>query len=214
MSKFLAGAACNEFNSGRRDILAKSFAAASSLLLPAFARASDTNLFQADFYFPKEFGMSRVSRRIYLTREASPWHAAERADFLLWQRDGRIDVEGYKLFCWFLRDVRNNRVVQVDMRLAALLSALQSRFGFHGKEPAYYHLTSGYRSWQTNDLTEGAAANSGHVYAGAADGWLAGVSIDNLAGAALSYGLGGVGLYKKRGFVHTDVVGKANLWKA
>lgn len=198
----------------RREMVAKSFALVSSGLLVNTASAAATNLFQADFYFPRQLALAGISRRLYLTREASPWHAAERADFLLWHSDGRIDSEGYKLLCWFLRDVRNQRVVQVDMRLAALLTALQSQFSNQLTKPGYYHLTSGYRSWQTNDLTEGAAADSGHVYAGAADGWLDGVSVEVLAQAASAYKLGGVGLYKKRGFVHTDVVGKANLWKA
>ncbi|WP_423027627.1 YcbK family protein [Undibacterium sp. Ji42W] len=203
--------------SPRRDFLAKSFAVAAGLILPATVGAANVaagQLFRPDYYYPEKPGEGGILRRIYLTREASKWHPAERADFLLWGKDGRIDAEGYKRLCWFLRDVRSSRVVQVDMRLAALITAVQSHFWFHQGIHGYYHLTSGYRSWVTNDQTEGAAADSGHVYAGAADGWLDGVSVEDLAGAALSLRAGGVGLYKKRGFVHTDVVGKPNLWKA
>ncbi|MDP1977826.1 DUF882 domain-containing protein [Undibacterium sp.] len=198
----------------RRDFLAKSFAAAAGLILPATAGATAVQLFSPEYHYPKKPGEGRILRRIYLTREASKWHAAERADFILWDKDGRIDAEGYKRLCWFLRDVRSSRIVQVDMRLAALITSVQSHFWFNQGIHGYYHLTSGYRSWVTNDQTEGAAADSGHVYAGAADGWLDGVSVEDLAGVALSLKAGGVGLYKKRGFVHTDVVGKPNLWKA
>lgn len=198
----------------RREVLAKSFAVAAGLVLPFTATASAGQLFRPDYFHPGIVDGGKILRRVYLTREASKWHIGEKADFLLWGRDGRIDAEGYKRFCWFLRDVRGAKVVQVDMRLVALITALQSHYWFNQGIHGYYHLTSGYRSWVTNDNTEGAAADSGHVYAGAADGWLDGVSVEDLASLAQGYRAGGVGLYKKRGFVHTDVVGRPNLWKA
>lgn len=197
----------------RREFLAQSFALTASLFLSQ-KDVLGRSLFNQDFYFPRQLSSGRVNQRIYLRREASRWHQAEQADFILWHKDGRIDANGYRLFCWFLRDVRGARMVQVDMRLAALLTALQSHFSVSSGTVPYYHLTSGYRSWETNDATEGAAADSGHVYAGAADGWIEGVGVTELAAVAQSLRAGGVGAYKKRGFVHTDVVGKPILWKA
>ncbi len=209
-----AGQQVQHADTGRRDFLAKSFSVAAGMLLPISAISTNAQLFNADYHHPGSLVGNKILRRVYLTREASKWHVGEKADFLLWGPDGRINAEGYKRLCWFLRDVRSARVVQVDMRLAALITSLQSHFWFNQGIQGYYHLTSGYRSWATNDVTEGAAADSGHVYAGAADGWMDGVGIDALAEVALQHRAGGVGLYKKRGFVHTDVMGKPNLWKA
>ncbi len=64
-------------------------------------------------------------------------------------------------------------------------------------------VTSGYRSPQTNAATEGAARNSMHLYAKAADFYVDGVSTRDLFDACWSRAVsGGIGYYDSH--VHLD----------
>lgn len=64
-------------------------------------------------------------------------------------------------------------------------------------------ILSGYRTPATNRAVNG-AGDSQHLRAGAVDVQLAAARLGAFGDAALALGRGGVGLYRRRGFVHLD----------
>lgn len=73
-------------------------------------------------------------------------------------------------------------------------------------------VNSGYRTPQHNSKLEGAAKQSLHIKAMAADIRIPGLSVDNLGKLAQAIGVGGVGFYPTKGFIHVDV-GKVRTWR-
>lgn len=127
-------------------------------------------------------------------------------------RDGQVDAQGYREACHLLRDVRANHTVAMDIRLLNLLRGqqgwLETAYGFR----APYQINSGYRSAHTNALTEGAAKNSFHTKAMAADGKYADLPIEYQGRLLAAFRSGGVGFYvDSRKFIHTDV-GGVRFW--
>lgn len=64
-------------------------------------------------------------------------------------------------------------------------------------------ILSGYRTRATNRAVNG-AGDSQHLRAGAVDVQLAAARLGAFGEAAIALGRGGVGLYRRRGFVHLD----------
>ena len=65
-------------------------------------------------------------------------------------------------------------------------------------------VTSGYRCKKHNKVV-GGVENSYHTLGMASDIYVKGVSVDELAKLCILCGFTGVGLYRKKGFVHVDV---------
>ena len=120
--------------------------------------------------------------------------------------DGRtVYLPGYREICWLMRD-RNIAVaqgyVQFDIVEVEALWEVQQALALLGiRQPLV--ITSGYRSPQTNAATEGAARNSMHLYAKAADMYVPGVSMRDLFDTCWSRSVsGGMGYYDSH--VHLD----------
>jgi uncharacterized protein YcbK (DUF882 family) len=120
--------------------------------------------------------------------------------------DGRNVYEpGYREICWLMRDrsaAATQGYVRFDIVEIEALWEVQQTLALMGiREPLV--ITSGYRTQQTNAATEGAARNSTHVYAKAADIYVPGVSTRELFDACWSRSIsGGMGYYSSH--VHLD----------
>lgn len=111
-----------------------------------------------------------------------------------------------------LRDHRTGDVHAFDPELFDLLADLAAAVGRPGAE---FHVISGYRSPQTNEMlraqTTGVAKRSLHMQAQAIDVRLPGVDTARLRDAALDLGRGGVGYYARSDFIHVDT-GRVRRW--
>jgi len=120
--------------------------------------------------------------------------------------DGRTLYEpGYRAICWLMRDRYvpvAQGYVEFDVVEIEALWEVQQTLLLHGiRRPLV--ITSGYRSPQTNAATEGAARNSMHLYAKAADLYVDGLSTRDLFDACWSRAVsGGIGYYSDH--VHLD----------
>jgi len=106
----------------------------------------------------------------------------------------------------FLRDTRTGDVHPFDPKLFDLLTDLTASVG---KPDAEINVVCGYRTPETNQWlrrrSRRVAKHSLHMQAMAIDIRLPGISALELRNAALSLQRGGVGYYRRRGFVHVDV---------
>lgn len=170
--------------------------AASGLLLPQnYANSSDAAAFWAK---PRTLNLFRPS-------------SGEHQVVCFW-RDGRLDLKGYLEACKLLRDVTANKTVQIDLRLLNLLRGQQGwlEMAMGLKEP--YQINSGYRSEETNALTEGAAKDSLHKKGQACDGKYPSLPIEYQGKLMSAFRTGGVGFYiNRQKFIHSDV-GRIRYW--
>lgn len=97
--------------------------------------------------------------------------------------------------------------VLVAPRLVMVLQSIRDHFG------ASVSITSGYRTPQYNEKV-GGVAHSQHCYGTAADITVKGVAVETVAAYArkIMPDWGGVGIYKKQGFVHVDVRETLSDW--
>ena len=118
--------------------------------------------------------------------------------------DGWYSPDALAQINFFMRDRRNDQVMQIDPQLIDILHTLQTRFGSH----LPVHIVSGYRSPATNAYLaarSGAVArNSYHMYGRAADIRIPGVGLRSVRQAAIALQSGGVGYYRYSDFVHVD----------
>lgn len=125
---------------------------------------------------------------------------------------GRLDPVQVRRLEWFMRDWREGRSMPIDPHLLRFLAVLRHIAVLEGHEGEIL-LHSGFRTRRTNDMLrrrgKGAAANSLHLRAKAADISLPGLSSARLAILARRTRLGGVGRYP--GFVHVDS-GRPRHW--
>ena len=121
------------------------------------------------------------------------------------ERWGRLDPVQARRLEWFMRDWREGRSMPVDPDLLRFLARLRHAAVLEGHAGEIL-LHSGFRTRKTNEMLRragmGAATNSLHLRAKAADISLPGLRPAHLARTARRTGLGGVGLYS--GFVHVD----------
>jgi uncharacterized protein YcbK (DUF882 family) len=122
--------------------------------------------------------------------------------------DGAYIPEAMTEISFFMRDWRQNVVRQyhpgnVDI-LAATLGMMET------SEP--YLVISGYRTPQTNRMLRGAARESYHMRAMAADVRLQSRSVSQISRAAVACRGGGVGTYGRSNFVHMDC-GPIRTWR-
>jgi uncharacterized protein YcbK (DUF882 family) len=122
--------------------------------------------------------------------------------------DGKYIPEVLNEVTYFMRDWRENKTMKYDPRnldtLAATLQLMDTN------EP--YLMISGFRTARTNRMLRGAASNSFHMRAMAADVRLKSRSINSISKAAFACNGGGVGIYGRSNFVHMDC-GPVRSWK-
>jgi len=172
-----------------------------------------------------------VPRWVWMRRPAT----GEEIKIEYW-RDGVLDAQAYRRLCWFMRDVRFERLLldkssavyraqargqikaedmvcmtRMDPVLIDILYAYSAWLAIHGvKQPLLF--TSGFRHLFTNARTEGAAQNSWHPKGGAGDIVIPGVPVVRSAEFGRWIAGGGVGLYVNKGFVHLDR-GNVRSWR-
>lgn len=152
--------------------------------------------------------------------DSSRWNLwLERSDtgeqsYAPFTRDGKtLYFPGYKQLCAVLRDEHvpiYRGWVKIPIRTVEVLWSVQQYLIRAGvSEPLVVH--SGYRTPETNAVTEGAAWNSLHMYGRAVDFHMRGVGTDELAGICYACpDSGGVGNYAG-GWVHIDT-GPKRYW--
>ncbi len=122
--------------------------------------------------------------------------------------DGRYISEAITEISQFMRDWRQNAVRTYDPRnIDNLASAMLL---MEASEP--YLMISGYRTPQTNGMLRGAARNSYHMRAMAADVRLKSRDVRQITRAAVACNGGGVGMYGRSNFVHLDC-GPVRTWR-
>jgi uncharacterized protein YcbK (DUF882 family) len=138
-------------------------------------------------------------------------HTGEELAADYW-RDGRYDSGALSRIDHILRDHRADEATSMNRDLLDLLHRLKSSLG--GDVP--FHVISGYRSPQTNQAlrkhSNGVAKRSLHMQGKAIDIRIPDVKTGALYEAALALQGGGVGLYRKSGFIHLDV-GRVRTWR-
>jgi len=134
----------------------------------------------------------------------------ERLDMIYWI-EGDYIADAVKEVNFFMRDWRNNKVMNIDLRTIDIMTAAHNLLDVN--EP--YMLLSGYRSPETNAMlrsrSSGVAKNSRHLRGEAADLRLGSRSVQQMARAAAACRAGGVGRYSRSNFVHMDC-GPVRVW--
>lgn len=137
-------------------------------------------------------------------------HTGESLRVAYWF-DGRPEPQGAAAIDRLLRDHRTGEVHPIEPRLLDLLWRLAADLEL--QEP--FLVVSGYRSPRTNAVlaaaSSGVARNSLHLRGAAIDIRLERTPLERLHRAALALKGGGVGLYRRSGFVHLDV-GRVRYW--
>lgn len=134
----------------------------------------------------------------------------ERIDTIYWI-DGDYVGEALHEINVFMRDWRNGKAINIDVRNVDIMAASLRLLDV--SEP--YILLSGYRSPETNAMlrsqSSGVARNSLHMKGQAADLRLESRTTAQMARAAQSCAAGGVGRYSGSNFVHMDC-GPVRSW--
>ncbi len=146
-----------------------------------------------------------LPRRIQIARAQT----GERIDVVYWA-DGQVQMDGYAQVCALMRDLRENKMTAMDIRLLDLMRAVQAYVQYYGYK-APIMVNSGFRTQKTNAKLEGAAKNSMHLRGKAIDFTLPGLPSDFMGKLAAHYRGGGVGFYPDSKFTHMDT-GNVRYW--
>lgn len=139
-------------------------------------------------------------------------HTQEFLD-VVYRRGDQYDFKALSQIDHLMRDHREDVAIEMDVKLIDLLHSLYVASG--AKTP--YRVVSGYRTPKTNAMLrskspgKGVSKNSFHMYGQAADIFVPEMSAAQLAKYAKNLGLGGVGTYRRKGFVHIDT-GPVRSW--
>jgi uncharacterized protein YcbK (DUF882 family) len=127
-------------------------------------------------------------------------HAHTGARFSGPYHDGRTpDPVAMADLSLVLADSRTGAVRPFDPRAIDVLWEVGRRAGASGE----FLIFSGYRTPETNAAVDG-AGDSQHLRAAALDVHVPAERVEGFRDTALRLGLGGVGVYAQRGFVHLD----------
>lgn len=126
------------------------------------------------------------------------------------QTGRRWQAKPYFQICKLLRDVEYGQSIRMSPKLIDLLYIIQAYLKSNGK-PYVIHITSGYRTPEHNKRLRGAASNSLHMQGLAADITVPGIPVSELSKLVRAIGVGGVGIYPRKNFVHVDV-GRVRTW--
>jgi uncharacterized protein YcbK (DUF882 family) len=118
--------------------------------------------------------------------------------------------QGYEALCHMLRDVEYKTTQRVSPKLLDLLYITQALLRAK-KLPYVIHINSGYRTPEHNGRLSGAADASLHMKGMAADISVPGLPVARLSKLVQAIGVGGVGVYPHKNFVHVDV-GRVRKW--
>lgn len=126
-------------------------------------------------------------------------------------RDGRYDRDALRRLDVLFRDPSMDETTPMDPRLFDVLFTIARHVG----SDEYYEVISGYRAPETNAArarqSRRVSRVSLHMSGMAADVRLPGTQSMGIARAAADMQIGGVGLYRRDGFVHLDC-GPARRW--
>ena len=126
-------------------------------------------------------------------------------------RSGQYDQEALNDLNYFLRCPHSNQICEMDIQLLEYVNQVEKMVG-KGKE---IRIFSAYRSPSYNKLLihlgRGAAPNSLHTTGQAVDFSITGVPLSQVRRAAFRLKRGGVGYYRRQGFIHLDT-GPIRYW--
>ena len=129
---------------------------------------------------------------------------------IYWQ-EGRYDREALRQLDWLFRDPRMEEATPMDPRLFDVLHTVSLRLD----SDESFQVISGYRAPETNAANASRSRRvsrvSLHMSGMAADVRLPGRDSMGMARTAAAMQIGGVGLYRRDGFVHLDC-GPARRW--
>lgn len=136
-------------------------------------------------------------------------NTGESFDNVYW-RDGHYVPDSLQKLNILLRDHRANEVHRIDPELFDLLASMGQRLN----APSF-QIISAYRAPRTNAMrateNRGVAKNSFHIQGMALDIRLPGRDLRGIYKTAVSLNQGGVGFYRRSGFVHVDT-GPIRTW--
>lgn len=125
--------------------------------------------------------------------------------------DGRYVTDALSRLDWVFRDLSREEVTPMDPRLFDVMNAVAARM----EATEAFEVISGYRAPETNAAIRHQSSRvstvSLHMSGMAGDMRLPGRESMGMARLAASMGLGGVGLYRRDGFVHLDC-GQSRRW--
>lgn len=183
---------CEGAPHGRRGLLAAAVGLVAAAALPPAAMA--------------QIASGGGPRRLAIQR----MQTNESFDGVYWQ-DGRYEREALAALNWVFRDPSRDEATPMDPRLFDVLHTMASRLD--ADEP--FQVISGYRAPETNAArarqSRRVSRASLHMSGMAADVRLPGRDSMGLARLAAEMQVGGVGLYRRDGFVHLDC-GPARRW--
>ena len=183
-----------QFN--RRNFIIKSSASLLAATCPSFAFSSSAK--HANTYISDKY-----LSFLHL-------HTNESLQCCYW-KDSQYDVAALAKINHLLRDHRTSEIAPIDTNLLDTLYQLRSLT--HSRAP--FEIISGFRSAKTNEQlrknTSGVAKRSYHMQGKAIDIRLADVDLKKLRDTAISLQAGGVGYYRKSGFLHIDM-GRPRNW--
>jgi uncharacterized protein YcbK (DUF882 family) len=137
-------------------------------------------------------------------------HTGERVNTTYWEK-GEYLVDGLAEIYFLMRDHRANQVAAMDLTLLNELHHIQQTLDTQQE----IYLVSGYRSPETNNKLrqnhEGVAKHSFHMQGRALDFRIPGIRTSYLHKATLANSDGGVGYYRRSGFIHLDT-GRKRHW--
>ncbi len=111
----------------------------------------------------------------------------------------------YQHLDYFLRDWRENKVIQMNKQVIDILLKI-SESSLELNNSLTLHVTSGYRTKQTNSylrkISKNVAKNSLHMSGQAIDFSILGISKRKLQNIAIDQAIGGLGVYDN--FIHID----------
>ena len=138
-------------------------------------------------------------------------HTGEKLRKTVYWEQGRYIPDAMREIDKHLRDFRTNDIHRIDARLLDLLSLVHAEL----ETSTPFSVISGYRSPLTNRQLQRAgrqvASHSFHTSGMAIDVQVPGRDPGKLRRIALRQKSGGVGFYRRLGFVHLDV-GPVRYW--
>jgi len=179
-----------DWHAGRRGLLAAGAGLLACAAVPGGAEAQ----------------VARGARRVTVRRA----YTSDSFSGVYFQ-DGRYVAESLRRLDWVFRDLSREEVTPMDPRLFDVMNAVAGRL----EATEAFEVISGYRSPETNASNARRSSRvstvSLHMSGMAGDMRLPGRDSYGMARLAATMGLGGVGLYRRDGFVHLDC-GQSRRW--
>jgi len=137
-------------------------------------------------------------------------HTNETLSASYWE-NGQYNFSELEKINYILRDHRTHEIAAIDHQLLDMLHRLHSLTNSNSP----FEIISGFRSEKTNQAlrksTTGVAKRSYHMQGKAIDVRLADVELKTLRDKAIGLNSGGIGYYRKSGFLHIDT-GRPRNW--